>query len=88
MIRLENVSKSFRHNGDIRTIAHNINATFPKGRSVGLLGRNGAGKSSLLRMISGVIEPDSGKITIEGSLSWPDGRAEHPLYRPGLRRGY
>ncbi|MCF8516919.1 MAG: ABC transporter ATP-binding protein [Rhodobacteraceae bacterium] len=73
MIRLENVSKSFRLKGDYRTIANNITATFPKGHSVGLLGRNGAGKSSLLRMISGAMEPDSGRIIVEGSLSWPVG---------------
>lgn len=75
MIRLENVSKSFRLKGNVRTIANNISVTFPKGRSVGLIGRNGAGKSSLLRMISGAMEPDSGRIVVEGSLSWPVGFA-------------
>lgn len=75
MIRLENVSKRFHLNGNVRTIAENISVTFPKGRSVGLIGRNGAGKSSLLRMISGAMEPDSGRITVEGSLSWPVGFA-------------
>ncbi|MFN3825300.1 MAG: ABC transporter ATP-binding protein [Pseudorhodobacter sp.] len=73
MIRLENVSKTFHTRTGARTIARNITATFPRGLSVGLLGRNGAGKSSLLRMISGVIAPDSGRIRIEGSLSWPVG---------------
>lgn len=73
MIRLENVSKSFRQKGSVRTIANNISVTFPKGRSVGLLGRNGAGKSSLLRMISGAMEPDTGQITVKGTLSWPVG---------------
>ena len=73
MIRLEHVSKSFRLQGNLRTIAKDITVTFPKGRSVGLLGRNGAGKSSLLRMISGAMEPDSGRIIVEGSLSWPVG---------------
>jgi capsular polysaccharide transport system ATP-binding protein len=73
MIRLENVSKTFHTRTGARTIARNITATFPRGKSVGLLGRNGAGKSSLLRMISGVIAPDSGRIRVEGSLSWPVG---------------
>lgn len=75
MIRLENVSKTFRVKGNVRHVAQNISATFPKGKSVGLLGRNGAGKSSLLRMISGAMEPDRGRITIEGSLSFPVGFA-------------
>lgn len=75
MIRLENVSKSFRLRGSVRHIARNISITFPANKSVGLLGRNGAGKSSLLRMISGAMSPDSGQISVTGSLSWPVGFA-------------
>ncbi len=73
MIRLEGVSKTFHLGGHARTIARNITATFPKGKSVGLIGRNGAGKSSLLRMISGAMEPDRGQIHVDGTLSWPVG---------------
>jgi capsular polysaccharide transport system ATP-binding protein len=75
MIRLENVTKVFHMRGSQRAIARDISATFPKGKSVGLLGRNGAGKSSLLRMIAGAMMPDSGRIVIEGSVSWPVGFA-------------
>lgn len=75
MIRLENVSKTFHVRGVPRHVARNVNATFPQGKAVGLLGRNGAGKSTLLRMVSGAIEPDSGRITIEGSVSFPVGFA-------------
>jgi capsular polysaccharide transport system ATP-binding protein len=39
------------------------------------LGRNGAGKSSLLRMISGAMLPSSGKILSTGTISWPVGFA-------------
>jgi capsular polysaccharide transport system ATP-binding protein len=73
MIRLENVCKAYSIRGGTRVVARNISAVFPKGKSVGLLGRNGAGKSSLVRMISGAMEPDSGRILIEGSVSWPVG---------------
>jgi capsular polysaccharide transport system ATP-binding protein len=73
MIQLENVSKSFHLRNSVRHIARNISVTFPKEKSVGLLGRNGAGKSSLLRMISGAMQPDKGKIVVQGSLSWPVG---------------
>lgn len=75
MIRLENVTKSFRLRGSVRHIARNISVTFPSNKSVGLLGRNGAGKSSLLRMVSGAMSPDSGRILVTGSLSWPVGFA-------------
>ncbi|MEP0091076.1 MAG: ATP-binding cassette domain-containing protein [Paracoccaceae bacterium] len=45
------------------------------GRAVGLLGRNGAGKSSLLQMIAGTMRPSKGSIDIGGTVSWPVGFA-------------
>lgn len=75
MIRLENVSKSYKLNGKVKVIAENITTVFPTGVSVALLGRNGAGKSSLLRMISGAMLPTSGRILSTGTISWPVGFA-------------
>ena len=73
MVRLENVSKSFRARGMTKVVADAVSLTIPRGKSVGLLGRNGAGKSSLLEMIAGAMDPDSGRIVIEGTVSWPVG---------------
>lgn len=73
MVRLENVCKTFRMPGMIKVVADNVSMTIPRGKAVALLGRNGAGKSSLLEMISGAMEPDSGRIVIEGTVSWPVG---------------
>ncbi len=73
MIRLENISKSYKLNGKVKVVAENITAVFPTGVSVALLGRNGAGKSSLLRMISGAMLPTSGRILSTGTISWPVG---------------
>lgn len=54
MIRLENLTKIYRLNGRKTVVADRLNAFFPTGASVGLLGRNGAGsKSTLLKMIAG-----------------------------------
>lgn len=75
MIRLENLTKIYKLNGRRKTVADNLNATFPTGVSVALLGRNGAGKSSLLRMISGAMLPTSGRILSTGTISWPVGFA-------------
>lgn len=75
MIRLENLSKTYVLEGRRKTVADNINAVFPTGVSVALLGRNGAGKSSLLRMISGAMLPSSGRILSDGTISWPVGFA-------------
>ncbi|MBC9245517.1 ABC transporter ATP-binding protein [Paracoccus sp. 11-3] len=73
MIRLQNLNKSYKLNGRTKVVARNINAVFPTGISVALLGRNGAGKSSMLRMISGAMLPTSGRILSTGTISWPVG---------------
>lgn len=39
-----------------------------RGECIGLIGRNGAGKTSLLRMLSGLIKPDKGRIEIKGRI--------------------
>lgn len=75
MIRLQNLTKTYILNGRRKTVADNITQVFPSGASVALLGRNGAGKSSLLRMIAGGMLPTSGKIFSTGSISWPVGFA-------------
>ena len=72
-IRLQNVCKTFWVKGQPKVVARNITATIPPRTGVGFLGRNGAGKSSLLSMIAGNLAPDSGRITAEGSISWPVG---------------
>ena len=75
MIRLVEVSKTFHADGIAQTVANQVNLTFPGGRAVALIGRNGAGKSSLLSMISGAMRPSSGQIEVDGSVSWPVGFA-------------
>ncbi len=75
MIRFVDVSRTFRTNGVERVVADRINMTFPSGTVVGLLGRNGAGKSSLLKMISGTLKPTRGRIEVSGTVSWPVGFA-------------
>ncbi|UXU75121.1 MULTISPECIES: ABC transporter ATP-binding protein [unclassified Paracoccus (in: a-proteobacteria)] len=75
MIRLQNLTKIYRLKGRTTVVADNINAVFPTGASVGLLGRNGAGKSSLLRMIAGTMSPSSGRVISDGTISWPVGFA-------------
>lgn len=73
MIRLVDLSKTYRYRGRATQVARGLNVTFGTGRSVALLGRNGAGKSSLLRMIAGTMDPDSGHVESSGTISWPVG---------------
>lgn len=75
MIELRNLTKVYRLNGVAKYVARDINFTFPPGECVGLLGMNGAGKSTMLKLISGTIQPDSGEVIRHGSVSWPVGFA-------------
>ncbi len=71
MIKLENVSKSYRTRSGRHEVLKSVNLTLQPGRNVGILGRNGAGKSTLIRLLSGAESPTSGRVTRSMSVSWP-----------------
>ncbi len=50
-----------------RTVVNNVSVEVNQGEIVGLLGPNGAGKTTSFYMIVGLVKPDSGKITLDGS---------------------
>lgn len=64
-IRLENVS--FAYPGSDRRVVDNVSLQLPAGSVVALVGENGAGKTSLVKLLSGFYRPDSGKITVDGT---------------------
>lgn len=53
---------------DILVVLNNINFKMHAGDRVGILGKNGVGKSTLCRTISGYYKPPAGKITVKGSV--------------------
>lgn len=61
-IEIKNVSKVFGNN----EIVKDVNLTFEGGKIYGLVGRNGSGKSVLLKMICAFYEPTSGQILFDG----------------------
>lgn len=75
MVVLENLYKRFTVRGEEKVVARNINAVFPTGSATALLGRNGAGKSTMMKMIAGTQKPTSGRIWSDGTISWPVGFA-------------
>lgn len=75
MIKIENLTKSYRTPVGRHYVFKNLNIEIPSGKSVAFIGRNGAGKSTLLRMIGGIDRPDSGKIITNKTISWPVGLA-------------
>ncbi len=81
MIHLDRVFKFYRTDRHTKIVLDHVTAGFQSGRSYGLLGVNGAGKSTTLRLISGVELPNSGRIRRTVRVSWPLGFASgfHPL---------
>jgi capsular polysaccharide transport system ATP-binding protein len=73
MIIFNNVSKAFSTPEGTKVILKNANIVFPSGVSVGLIGRNGAGKTTIMDMISGLTKPDSGTVSRIGTISWTVG---------------
>lgn len=73
MIHLDRVTKEYwLKGGAVKTIVRDLTMELPK-RNIALLGRNGMGKSTLMRLISRVEDPDRGRVTTKGRVSWPIG---------------
>lgn len=65
-IQLSQLSKSFREGVAERQVLKEITTSFTAGEFVVLLGQSGSGKSTLLNLISGIEQPTTGQITIDG----------------------
>jgi ABC-2 type transport system ATP-binding protein len=68
IIEIENVSKRIQG----VTVLNSVNLHMESGNIYGLLGRNGSGKTMLMRAICGLIRPSEGKIMIDGAEQWKD----------------
>lgn len=83
---LEEINKKIRDN----VILSDINAEFESGRIYGLRGQNGCGKTMLMRIISGLIIPDSGRVvindkTLHRDMEFPESIGaliENPAFLP------
>ena len=71
MITLTDVSKSYPTRQGSVTVLDRVSLQVAPGEKIGILGRNGAGKSTMIRLISGAEQPDSGSISRSMSVSWP-----------------
>lgn len=75
MIRFQNVSKYFKTQSHKKIILDRVSIEFERGYSYGILGVNGAGKSTTMRMIAGTVLANSGRISKNVRVSWPLGFA-------------
>ncbi|MCX4365428.1 MAG: ABC transporter ATP-binding protein [Bacilli bacterium] len=62
LVKCSNLCKSF----DNKKILDNINLVIPRGKIIGLLGKNGMGKTTLLKLINDLLTPTNGEISING----------------------
>lgn len=68
MLEIENLTKTF----GTQTVISDISMTLVSGKIYGLVGRNGSGKTMLMKMILGFVSPSSGSIKIEGKVLGKD----------------
>lgn len=62
LLKIENLSKKY----DKKYILKDIDLTIPRGKIIGLLGKNGTGKTTLIKLINDLLTKDSGTILVNG----------------------
>jgi capsular polysaccharide transport system ATP-binding protein len=73
MIHFENVSKYYPTKQGRIYVFKDINISLPTDKNIAVLGPNGVGKSTLIKMLGGADFPSRGEITSEQRISWPLG---------------
>lgn len=68
IIDIQDVTKSFKG----ATVLHQINVSLEKGKIHGIVGRNGSGKTVLIKTICGLIHPDEGKVIVDRKVIGKD----------------
>ena len=76
MIEIRNVSKAF---DNIKAV-DDVSVSIKENTVFGLIGTNGAGKSTVLRMLAGVLEPDEGEIAVDGLPVFDNMEAKRRIY--------
>lgn len=61
-IMVEDISKSFKG----ASVLKHVNISFEKGKIHGIIGRNGSGKTVLIKTICGLVQPDEGRVLVDG----------------------
>lgn len=77
LLEIKNLNKSYEN----KKILNNINIKIESGKIVGLLGKNGVGKSTLIKIINGLLQKDSGEILLNGNKITPQDK-EKIAYLP------
>ncbi|PKD21115.1 ABC transporter [Salegentibacter salinarum] len=66
IVELHNIGKSFEENELLKNFSYN----FKRGERIGIIGKNGTGKSTFLNILTGAIKPDNGKVVIGETIKF------------------
>jgi capsular polysaccharide transport system ATP-binding protein len=73
MITFNNLSKYYPTKNGRHYVFKSVNVELPIDKNIGILGPNGVGKSTLIKMMGGADKPNKGQISSDKKLSWPLG---------------
>lgn len=86
-LRLDHVSKSFEkiETDEVTHALNEINLTMESGEFISLVGPSGCGKSTILRLVAGLIQPTTGKLTVDGkTITEPSPKRGMVFQKPTL----
>ncbi|HEV3364274.1 MAG TPA: ATP-binding cassette domain-containing protein, partial [Acidimicrobiia bacterium] len=75
-VELIGLGKDFHTKHRVTQALSGIDLTISDGEFVSLIGRSGCGKTTLLRMLAGLIGPTAGEVLVEGRPLWRGGRTD------------
>ena len=70
LLEIKNLYKNYGE----KQVLNNITLTVPRGKIIGLLGKNGTGKTTLIKLINGLLTPTEGEIILEGEKIGPQSK--------------
>ncbi len=73
MLTFDQITKFYKFKGVRKLILDNLSLTFPTNKNIAIMGKNGAGKSTMMRLLAGTEPPNRGKIYRTQKVSWPLG---------------
>jgi ABC-2 type transport system ATP-binding protein len=88
ILEAQNLTKYYRHQWTFRRIPtlNGLSLTIDEGEIFGIIGHNGAGKTTMFKLLLGLLRPSGGSVTFEGRPLTPEARAaigflpEHPYF--------
>src|SRR6202011_2296816 len=73
MLVVNDLAKHFTRDGRTKRLFSNLSFTLDSGERLAVLGRNGQGKSTLIKILGGILAPNAGEVTWSMTASWPLG---------------